>query len=64
MPALEAAGPLFDAYAAAVERAAQIPARSPEGLREKASLLLLHIGTGQDHTTLAASLARDIAGRA
>ncbi|MBV9749389.1 MAG: hypothetical protein JO157_11290 [Acetobacteraceae bacterium] len=64
MPALEAAMPLFDAYAAAVDRAAQIPARTPEGLREKASLLLLHLGTGQDHTTLAASLARDITGRA
>jgi len=43
--------------------AAQLPARSPDGLRGKAMLLLLHIGTGQDHTALAASLARDVAGR-
>lgn len=64
LPALEAAQPLLDAYAAAVDRAAQIPARTPEGLREKASLLLLHLGTGQDHEALAASLARDITGRA
>jgi len=64
LPALEAAQPLFGAYLDAVDRAAQLPARTPEGLREKATLLLLHIGTGQDHTMLAASLARDVAGRA
>ena len=48
----------------AIERAAQLPARSPEGLRAKAALLLLHIRTEQDHTALAASLARDVTGRA
>jgi len=62
--ALAAVQPLFGAYRDAVERAAQLPARSPDGLRRKATLLLLHIGTGQDHTALAASLARDVAGRA
>ncbi len=62
--ALLAAHPVFVAYSDAIERAAQIPARSPEGLRAKAALLLLHIHTEQDHTALAASLARDVAGRA
>jgi len=62
--ALLAAYPVFVAYSDAIERAAQLPARSPEGLRAKASLLLLHIRTEQDHTALAASLARDVTGRA
>ncbi len=62
--ALLAAHPVFVAYSDAIERAAQLPARSPEGLRAKAALLLLHIRTEQDHTALAASLARDVAGRA
>ena len=61
--ALLAAHPVFVAYLDAIERAAQLPARSPEGLRAKASFLLLHIRTEQDHTALAASLARDVAGR-
>jgi hypothetical protein len=59
---LERVQPLLGAYLRAVERVAQLPARSPEGLREKAALLLLHIGSGDDHATLAASLARDVAG--
>jgi hypothetical protein len=45
----------------AVERAARVPARTPEGLRAKAALLMAVIGLGRDHTMLAASLARDVA---
>jgi len=56
--------PTLDAYFEAVNRAAEIPARTPEGLRAKAALLLLHLRSGEDATMLAASLARDVAGRA
>ncbi len=55
--------PQLDAYFAAVERAAELPARTPEGVRAKAGLLLLHIRSGEDHTALAASLACDVTGR-
>ena len=55
--------PQLDAYFDAVGRAAELPARTPEGLRAKAALLLLHIHSGEDHTALAASLACDMAGR-
>ncbi len=64
MPALEAATPLFVAYSDAILRAGQLRARTPEGLRAKAVLLLLHLTTGDDPVALAASLARDVAGRA
>ncbi|MGI4945586.1 MAG: hypothetical protein ACRYHQ_34325 [Janthinobacterium lividum] len=64
MPALEAATPLFVAYSDAVLRAGQLRARTPEGLRAKAALLLLHLTTDDDPVALAASLARDVAGRA
>ena len=64
MDALARMRPQVDAYFGAVDRAAEIPARTPEGLQAKAALLLLHIRSGEDHTMLAASLARDVAGRA
>ena len=64
VPTLEAAHPLFFAYEDTVSRAAQLRARTPEGLRAKAALLLLHLGAEQDPAELAASLARDVAGRA
>ncbi len=54
--------PQIGAYLDAVERAAELPAHTPEGLRAKAALLLLHIRSGEDHTMLAASLARDVTG--
>lgn len=63
MAALEAAHPLFVSYSDAVLRAGQVAARSPEGLRAKAALLLLHLTTEADPVMLAASLARDVAGR-
>ncbi len=63
MPALEAATPLFVAYSDAILRAGYLPARTPEGLRAKAALLLLHLTTEDDPVALAASLARDVAGR-
>lgn len=56
--------PTLDVYFDAVDRAAELPARPPEGLQAKAALLPLHIRSGEDHTTLAASLACDVAGRA
>ncbi len=56
--------PAVHTYFDAVDRAAELPARTPEGLRAKAALLLLHIRSGEDHTMLAGSLARDVAGRA
>ncbi len=62
-PDMTSAYLVFVAYSDAIERAAQLPARSPEGLRAKASLLLLHIRTEQDHTALASSLARDVSGK-
>ncbi len=64
MDALARMRPQVDAYFGAVDRAAEIPARTPEGLQAKAALLLLHIRSGEDHTMLAASLVRDVAGRA
>lgn len=64
MLALEAATPLFVAYSDAILRAGQLRARTPEGLRAKAALLLLHLTTEDDPVALAASLARDVAGRA
>ncbi len=62
MPALEAATPLFVAYADAILRAGQLRARTAEGLRAKAALLLLHLTTEDDPVALAASLARDVVG--
>ena len=53
----------LDAYFAAVERAAELPARTPEGLRAKAALLLLHLRSDEDCAVLAASLACDVARR-
>lgn len=64
MEALEAAHPLFTSYSDAVLRAGQLAARTPKGLRAKATLLLLHLTTEADPLMLAASLARDVAGRA
>jgi hypothetical protein len=64
MPALKAAHPLFVSYSDAILRAGQLRARTPEGLRAKAALLLLHLTTEDDPVALAASLARDVAGRA
>lgn len=64
MPALEAATPLFVSYSDAILRAGQLRARTPEGLHAKAVLLLLHLTTEDDPVALAASLARDVAGRA
>lgn len=63
MQALEAATPLFVAYSDAVLRAGQLPATTLEGLRAKATLLLLHLTTDEDPVLLAASLARDVVGR-
>lgn len=63
MPALEAATSLFGAYSDAILRAGQLRARTPEGLRAKAALLLLHLTTEDDPVALAASLARDVAER-
>jgi hypothetical protein len=64
LDALARMQPLFGTYLDAVERAVRLPARTPEGLRAKASLLLLHLRSGDDPAVLAASLARDVAGRA
>ena len=63
MGALEAAHPLFVSYSDAVLRAGQLATRTPEGLRAKATLLLLHLTTEADPVMLAASLARDVVGR-
>lgn len=63
MLSLEEASPLFIAYSDAILSAGQLPARTPEGLRAKAALLLLHLTTEDDPVALAASLARDVAGR-
>jgi hypothetical protein len=62
-PALDAARPLLASYNDAVARAAQLPARSPEGLRATAVLLLRHAAAECDVMDLALSLARDVAGR-
>jgi hypothetical protein len=63
LDALDRMRPTLDAYFEAVERAAELPARTPEGLRAKAALLQLHLRSGEDCTMLAASLARDVTGR-
>ena len=63
LDALARMRPAVDAYFAAVERATEIPARTPEGLRAKAALLLLHLRSGEDCTALAGSLACDVAAR-
>ena len=64
MAVLHSARPLVDAYFDAIDRATVLPARTPEGLRAKASLLLLHSQADDDVAALAVSLARDVAGRA
>ena len=61
--ALHSARPLVDAYFDAIDRATVLPARTPEGLRAKATLLLLHSQADDDVAALAVSLARDVAGR-
>lgn len=51
-------------YDAAVERAVVLPARTPEGLRAKAGLVLSHLHADDlCRTDIALSLARDVAGR-
>ena len=58
------ARPLVAEYDAAADRARELLARTPEGLRAKARLLLLHLAAEQGCEALAGSLARDVAGRA
>ena len=50
-------------YHVMVERAAELPARTPEGLRAKAELALSYLAANDD-PEIAVSLARDVAGRA
>ena len=50
-------------YHLMVERAAELPARTPEGLRAKAELALSYLAANDD-PEIAVSLARDVAGRA
>ena len=48
-----------------VARAADLPARTPEGLRAKAELALSYLHTGDNDAEIALSVARDVlAGRA
>ena len=51
-------------YFAGVRRAAELPARTPEGLRAKAELALRTLITNEDDHPLVISLLRDMLGRA
>ena len=52
-------------FHALVARAAELPARTPEGLRAKAWLALSYLDTGSNDPEIALSVARDVlAGRA
>ena len=48
----------------AVSRAAELPARTPEGLRAKAALALRELCSSDDDFRLVASVLRDVVGRA
>ena len=51
-------------YSAGVKRAAELPARTPEGLRAKAELALRSLMPNDDEHLLVVSLLRDMLGRA
>lgn len=55
---------LMKNYRVAVARAVVLPARTPEGLRAKAGLVLSHMQNDDTSTDIALSLARDVTGRA
>ena len=50
-------------FHAMVKRAADLPARTPEGLKAKAELVLSYLRTGDNDADIALSLARDVVGR-
>ena len=62
--AYDEAGREMPRFHALVARAAELPARTPEGLRAKAELALSYLHTGDNDPEIALSVARDVLGSA
>lgn len=63
-PTMDDAQLMLADYHDAITRAARLPARTPEGLRAKARLVVSYFSGDGGNADLALSLARDLIGRA